>query len=1147
MHTQGRIRSISITAVLVTAFSLFFGLTPGLAENCPCFGGVDNFCFYSPSTPGCSMTYPGGYCDPNGDGDYSDGDWVRGYYGYQDACPDGGPPLPPPPPPGDDDDDDDDEDSNVYSPWIYGIHWYGDNYAGSDVEAMTGGKKIWVLETVTIWDGWTISDQIQKFQTIVDRGHTLVIRIQPRWGWSIPAPGAERDQYLDAVEAAAQQAKNVSHIWQIGNEMNLYGEYGGGVLGAQEYIDYFKQVRQRIKNVSSPLGPQIVLVGPVSPGAYFQEVRHTDGLQYLGQMCNLLNANDFDGFALHAYGAFWEDANGARWDFQNGSGGYAAQLEVIDSYGFYDKPAFILEFNRQTPNKDAWQESQTAQFIIGAYQDLQAWNSNPNHHPIICATWFIYADVGGWEIFSLRHLRDKNPRGVDQDVWDSFQYACSLNIPAGDLGSNPPPPPPPPPPAEDFAAEHLDDTIPATMQVGQSVQLGVTLKNIGSNTWRASSNDRLGAGGENAFIWSAFANGGYSNAATDQRVFLSGADAIVTGSAKTFTFSITAPSVAGQYAFSARMVRDGVTWFGDTITKIVTVNSSGGGSLTGGEPTGAFGSGGQTDDITEPEIWRWSEWFYGFKGIDRIEWRTDGCGENHNYAMGWHQDDLIEYRMKFGGDFSRLVLRGIADRPGPVKLQIHVDGEFRATALWDNNNDCNQDVSVDIPGIVYGSHAIAIKFVNDSYDPNSGADRNFFLDGLIVVKSPDQSQNHPPSASFTATPTSGKAPLTVNFDASGSSDPDGDALIYDWDFGDGTLSSGPTGVHIYESAGAYSMSLTVSDGFGGSDTSSAGISVTSGTVVMPPYCPATLNFAEIRSQLNQQGQDLAYVKIGFHVGPGGNQSGLGDWMRCMDAAGVPFFLKSVDSAGQIWEAAQIKAASGVPHVLVYRRSAGDGWNWDVPDYNKAPYDAAVEHWQRHREEFPPELEPYKDLIWIESINEVDKNRSEWLAEFSYHTAQIAIDQGFNWAAFGWSSGEPEREHWEGPWMQQFLHLAGQHPNRIAIALHEYSYVQDNLDRFYPNLVGRFQMLYDVCDSSGIPRPKVLVTEFGWVYDDIAQSVQQAMDVDLPWAAELYAQYPNVLGASIWYLGPGFGGIANKTQPLIAPLTEYALQTYFIVP
>jgi PKD repeat protein len=387
----------------------------------------------------------------------------------------------------------------------------------------------------------------------------------------------------------------------------------------------------------------------------------------------------------------------------------------------------------------------------------------------------------------------------------------------------------------------------------------------------------------------------------------------------------------------------------------------------------------------------------------------------------------------------------------------------------------------------------------------------------------------------------------VTFNGSGSSDPDGDDLSYAWDFGDGAQASGAGVQYSYPSQGTYTATLTVSDGRGGSDTSSMVISVTSDDIPMPWYCPSALNFDEIRSQLNQQGQDLAHVKIGFHVGPAGNANGLGDWMRCLDAAGVPFFIKSADSAGQIWEAAQLKAASGVPHVLVYRKSIGDGWSWDVPDYNKNPYDAALEHWQRQRDEFPPELEQYKHLIWLETINEVDKNRSEWLGEFAYHTALIAMEQGFNWAGFGWSSGEPEREHWEGPWMQKFLQLAGQYPDRVAVALHEYSYVQENLDRLYPHLVGRFQMLFDVCDANGIPRPTVVVTEFGWVYDDIADSVQQAMEVDLPWAAELYAQYPQVLGASIWYLGPGFGSIANKAQQLIAPVTAYSLQNYFVIP
>ena len=131
------------------------------------------------------------------------------------------------------------------------------------------------------------------------------------------------------------------------------------------------------------------------------------------------------------------------------------------------------------------------------------------------------------------------------------------------------------------------------------------------------------------------------------------------------------------------------------------------------------------------------------------------------------------------------------------------------------------------------------------------------------------------------------------------------------------------------------------------------------------------------------------------MAPTGNQRGLGDWEGTLHDAGVPFFLKSVDSAGQIFEAVQLKAASGcvdnshdggapgcVPHQLVYRRSVtGSNYRPDVsytgnPDcsnpppadtpyqniYNETPRDAAIVHWERHRAEIPPELEPYKHII-----------------------------------------------------------------------------------------------------------------------------------------------------------------------------------------
>lgn len=73
-----------------------------------------------------------------------------------------------------------------------------------------------------------------------------------------------------------------------------------------------------------------------------------------------------------------------------------------------------------------------------------------------------------------------------------------------------------------------------------------------------------------------------------------------------------------------------------------------------------------------------------------------------------------------------------------------------------------------------------------------------------------------PTASFTASPTSGPSPLTVAFDASASSYADGTIQSYAWEFGDGSSGSGATVWHTYSTsvAKSYVVTLTVraSDG-----------------------------------------------------------------------------------------------------------------------------------------------------------------------------------------------------------------------------------------------------------------------------------------------------------------------------------------------
>jgi glucose/arabinose dehydrogenase/PKD repeat protein len=89
--------------------------------------------------------------------------------------------------------------------------------------------------------------------------------------------------------------------------------------------------------------------------------------------------------------------------------------------------------------------------------------------------------------------------------------------------------------------------------------------------------------------------------------------------------------------------------------------------------------------------------------------------------------------------------------------------------------------------------------------------------------------NQAPTARITVNPNNGPVPLSVNFDGTGSSDPEGKPLTYSWDLnGDGTFgdATGATASYTYTTAGVYHPSLRVADDQGASDTAS--VTVTAG-------------------------------------------------------------------------------------------------------------------------------------------------------------------------------------------------------------------------------------------------------------------------------------------------------------------------------
>jgi glucose/arabinose dehydrogenase len=132
--------------------------------------------------------------------------------------------------------------------------------------------------------------------------------------------------------------------------------------------------------------------------------------------------------------------------------------------------------------------------------------------------------------------------------------------------------------------------------------------------------------------------------------------------------------------------------------------------------------------------------------------------------------------------------------------------------------------------------------------------------------------NRTPTAVAGATPTSGDAPLAVQFSSAGSSDPDGDPLTYQWDFGDGGTSTQANPSHTYTEGGVHTATLTVSDGRGRSDADTVQIAVGGGPPVPTIETPADESLyrdgdtVQLRgSATDQQDGTLPASALDWHV------------------------------------------------------------------------------------------------------------------------------------------------------------------------------------------------------------------------------------------------------------------------------------------
>lgn len=101
----------------------------------------------------------------------------------------------------------------------------------------------------------------------------------------------------------------------------------------------------------------------------------------------------------------------------------------------------------------------------------------------------------------------------------------------------------------------------------------------------------------------------------------------------------------------------------------------------------------------------------------------------------------------------------------------------------------------------------------------AGPDSNIYAVYLDLVTRSSQVRrfravtggNDAPVVRASVTPQSGDAPLVVSVRASQSFDPDGQALKFAWDFGDGNTSSQADAQHVFTAPGTFTVKITVTE------------------------------------------------------------------------------------------------------------------------------------------------------------------------------------------------------------------------------------------------------------------------------------------------------------------------------------------------
>ncbi len=221
--------------------------------------------------------------------------------------------------------------------------------------------------------------------------------------------------------------------------------------------------------------------------------------------------------------------------------------------------------------------------------------------------------------------------------------------------------------------------------------------------------------------------------------------------------------------------------------------------------------------------------------------------DNRIPPAGFTNDALIEYQSP------------VVDQNGDINRTMYPDGQN-----WDMTSYSIPSGAASVVAKLYYQSASKefIEFLaNENYSNTRGSEilalwQNNGKSTPVLMCQDEEilPVSAPPVADFSATPTSGTTPLTVNFTDLSTNAP----TSWSWEFGDGSVSATQNPSHTYSSAGTYSISLTVTNNFGNNTVTKANkITVSDAPILVP----LTVNNVTFNPQSAKGGRSYVLAEV----------------------------------------------------------------------------------------------------------------------------------------------------------------------------------------------------------------------------------------------------------------------------------------------